>query len=58
MTSNDERAHIRLPASLKREMLRYARERNTTLSALTVQYFTDLLRDENREMYPTDAEQV
>jgi len=56
--SNDERAHIRLPAALKKQMLSYARRKNTTLSAITVQYFTDLLEEERRRHLPIDVEQV
>lgn len=58
MATNDDRMHMRLPTALKEQMLEYARKRNTTLTAITVKYYTELLEDDRRKQLPQDAEQV
>lgn len=56
---NNDRAHIRMPADLKRWVVQYTKRRNVTLSSLVVRHLTDLRDEEEREReHPIDAEQV
>ena len=50
-TKRDARIAVRLPADLKEFATKYALEKNTTVSALVVDYFTTL-RDEEKMNVP------
>ncbi len=55
----DERIYLRLPSALKEKMLGYAKRKNTTLSELTIRFFTKVLEEDERiRRQPVDADQV
>ena len=55
----DERIYLRLPADLKEKMQEYAKRKHTTLSELTIRFFTKVLEEDERlQRQPVDADQV
>lgn len=54
----DERIYLRISGSLKRKMEKYARRKNTTLSALTIRFFNNLLEHEKQEQRSKEREAV
>ena len=55
----DDRIYLRLPAVLKEKMQAYAKRKHTTLSELTIRFFTKVLEEEERRnRQPVDADQV
>lgn len=59
MTSTkDERIYLRISGSLKRKVEKYARRKGTTLSALTVRFFSNLLEHEKQEQRAKEKKTV
>lgn len=56
MAGNDARAHVRLPETLKEWSVAYAKEHNTTVSALVVRFLTRLQQEDAKRR--ADVEQV
>jgi len=56
MAGKDARAHIRLPDSLKEWAVGYAKEHNTTVSALVTRFLTRLQQEDAKRR--SDAEQI
>lgn len=55
----NERVYLRLPGGLKEQVRAYAQRKHTTVSELTIRFFTQLLEeDERRHQQPVDADQV
>lgn len=54
----DDRIYLRLPAGLKEKVQEYARQKHTTVSELTIRFFTQLLEEDERRRSHVDAEQV
>lgn len=54
MTVEHARIELRIPAQLKDWVVLYAKERNTSVSALVIRFLTQLHLKENKQ----DAEQV
>jgi hypothetical protein len=50
--------YLRMPEALKQEIQTYAKSRHTTVSALVLRFFTNLLEEERRNSETVDAEQV
>jgi hypothetical protein len=57
--TKDDRIYLRLPAGLKEKVQEYAKQKHTTVSELTIRFFTKLLEEEERlRNQPIDADQV
>lgn len=55
----NDRIYLRLPHDLKAKVQEYANRKRTTVSELTIRFFTQLLdEDERLRRQPVDADQV
>lgn len=55
---SDARMEVRLPKKLKKEIERYAKKKNMSLSGLIVRLLTSLLDADKKLKIPPDAEQI
>jgi len=53
---NDSRIELRIQAPLKDWIVQYAKERNTTVSAIVVRFLIRLMEEESKKT--KDAEQI
>ena len=55
----DDRIYLRLSSDLKAKVQEYADRKRTTVSELTIRFFTQLLEEDERLRHqPVDADQV
>ena len=56
IVGNDSRIELRVQAPLKDWIVQYAKERNTTVSAIVVRFLIRLMEEESKKS--KDAEQI
>lgn len=55
---SDARMEVRLPKKLKRDIERYAKKKNMSLTSLVIRLFTSLLAADKKLEIPPDADQI